>query len=39
MNDLIKKEQIAGKRKIIVGDKFNDIVLRTLGRIYIQTGT
>ena len=37
MNDLIRKEQISGQ-KVVVGDKYHDIVLRTLGKVYIQSG-
>lgn len=39
MNELIKKEQLSGTQKVIVGDKYNDLVLKTLGRVYIQTGS
>lgn len=38
MSDLIKKEQLSGK-KVVVGDKYTDLVLRTLGRVYVQTGS
>ena len=39
MSDLIKKEQLTGSQKVIVGDKYNDLVLKTLGKVYIQTAT
>lgn len=35
----VKKEQILGSNKIVVGEKYNDLVLRTLGKVYIQTGS
>lgn len=39
MGDYIKKEQLTGSQKIVVGDKYNDIVLQTLGRVYVKTST
>lgn len=39
MSELIKKEQLTGSRKVVVGEKNNDLVLRTLGKVYIQTGS
>lgn len=37
--ELIKKESLTGSTKVVVGDNFNDLVLRTLGKIYVQTGS
>lgn len=37
--ELIKKENLTGSTKVVVGDNFNDLVLRTLGKIYVQTGS
>lgn len=39
MADFVKKEQLNGSQKVVVGDRYNDLVLRTLGRVYIQTGS
>lgn len=39
MDNLIKKEQLNGTQKVVVGEKYNDLVLRTLGKVYIQTGS
>lgn len=38
MTDNIRTESLLGNNKVIVGNKFNDIVLETLGKVYIKTG-
>lgn len=38
LNNLIRKDTIAGTPKTIVGDKFSDLVLETLGKVYIKSG-
>ena len=37
MADLIRQEQFLGSRKNIVGDKSTDLVLETIGKVYIKT--
>lgn len=34
----IRTEQLLGNKKVVVGDKYTDLVLETLGKIYIKTG-
>lgn len=36
--DNIRKETFLGNEKIIVGSKYSDLVLETLGKVYIKTG-
>lgn len=36
--DNIRKETFLGSDKIIVGSKYTDLVLETLGKVYIKTG-
>ncbi len=36
--EYIKEDTILGNKKIIVGDKYHDLVLENLGRIYIRYG-
>lgn len=36
--DNIRKESFLGSDKIIVGNKYADLVLETLGKVYIKTG-
>lgn len=36
--DLIRKDSILGNKKVIVGDKYTDLVLETLGKVYVKTG-
>lgn len=36
--DNIRNESFLGSNKIIVGDKYTDLVLETLGKVYIKTG-
>lgn len=38
LNNLIRKDTIAGTPKTIVGDRFSDLVLETLGKVYIKSG-
>lgn len=38
MSDLIRKERFLGGEKIIVGDKRTDLILESLGKIYIKFG-
>lgn len=37
-NNLIRREIFTGSPKVIIGDKFSDIVLETLGKVYIKSG-
>lgn len=34
----IREEQLLGNRKVIVGTKYNDLVLETLGKVYVKSG-
>ena len=36
--DNIRIEQLLGNKKVIVGTKYNDLVLETLGKVYVKTG-
>lgn len=36
--DLVRKDSLLGNKKVIVGDKYTDLVLETLGKIYVKTG-
>lgn len=36
--DNIRKESFLGSDKVIVGNKYTDLVLETLGKVYIKTG-
>lgn len=36
--DNIRKESFLGSDKVIVGSKYTDLVLETLGKVYIKTG-
>lgn len=36
--DNIRKESFLGNDKVIVGNKYTDLVLETLGKVYIKTG-
>ena len=38
MNDLIKTEKLFGGNKIIIGSPSSDLILESLGKIYIKTG-
>lgn len=38
MNDFIRKEKFLGGEKIIVGDKRTDLILESLGKVYIKSG-
>lgn len=38
MSDLIRKERFLGGEKIIVGDKRTDLILESLGKVYIKSG-
>ena len=38
MGELITKESLMGAQKVIVGDGTADVILRTLGKVYIQAG-
>lgn len=34
----VRTEQLLGNTKVIVGNKYSDLVLETLGKVYIKTG-
>ena len=34
----VRTEQLLGSTKVIVGNKYSDLVLETLGKVYIKTG-
>ena len=36
--DNVRIEQLLGNKKVIVGTKYNDLVLETLGKVYIKSG-
>ena len=36
--DFVKEDTLLGTKKVIVGDKFHDLVLENLGKIYIRYG-
>lgn len=36
--DFVRKDTVLGNKKVIVGDKYTDLVLETLGKIYVKTG-
>lgn len=36
--ETVRTEQLLGNNKVIVGNKYTDLVLETLGKIYIKTG-
>ena len=36
--DFVKEDTVLGTRKVVVGDKFHDLVLENLGKIYIRYG-
>lgn len=38
MSQLIKTEQLLGKSAVVVGDKYANLVLETLGKVYIKSG-
>lgn len=38
MNDLIRTEKLFGGNKIIIGSPSSDLILESLGKIYIKTG-
>lgn len=38
LNNLVRKENILGGPKVFVGDKYSDLVLESLGKIYIKYG-
>ena len=38
MEQNIRKESLLGNDKVIVGNKFTDLVLETLGKVYVKTG-
>ena len=37
-NDLVRQGSLLGGTKNIVGNKYADLVLETLGKVYIKTG-
>lgn len=36
--DFVRTDNILGNKKVIIGDKYTDLVLETLGKVYIKTG-
>ncbi len=36
--DFIRTDNVLGNKKIVVGDKYSDLVLETLGKVYVKTG-
>ena len=38
MNDLVRTEKLFGGNKTIVGSPSSDLILESLGKIYIKTG-
>jgi hypothetical protein len=36
--DFVKEDTILGTKKVVIGDKFHDLVLENLGKIYIRYG-
>ena len=36
--DYIKEDTVLGTKKVVIGDKFHDLVLENLGKIYIRYG-